>query len=55
MEGFMDPAGTEFDDIADGIEWAVSEKGVIPSGLEWRVDRMEDMLRRGLPLTIPNM
>jgi dipeptidyl aminopeptidase/acylaminoacyl peptidase len=27
MEGFMDPAGTEFDDIADGIDWAVMEKG----------------------------
>jgi len=23
MEGFMNPAGTEFDDIADAIEWAV--------------------------------
>jgi dipeptidyl aminopeptidase/acylaminoacyl peptidase len=30
MEGFMDPAGKEFDDIADGIEWAVSEKGADP-------------------------
>jgi dipeptidyl aminopeptidase/acylaminoacyl peptidase len=30
MEGFMDPAGTEFDDIADGIEWAVREKGADP-------------------------
>jgi dipeptidyl aminopeptidase/acylaminoacyl peptidase len=30
MEGFMDPAGTEFDDIADGIEWAVKEKGADP-------------------------
>ena len=30
MEGFMDPAGREFDDIADGIEWAVKEKGADP-------------------------
>lgn len=30
MEGFMDPAGKEFDDIADGIEWAVREKGADP-------------------------
>ena len=30
MEGFMDPAGKEFDDIADGIEWAVGEKGADP-------------------------
>jgi dipeptidyl aminopeptidase/acylaminoacyl peptidase len=30
MEGFMDPAGKEFDDIADGIEWAVAEKGADP-------------------------
>ncbi len=30
MEGFMDPAGKEFDDIADGIEWAVSVKGADP-------------------------
>lgn len=27
MEGFMDPAGKEFDDIADGIEYLISEKG----------------------------
>ncbi len=27
MEGFGDPAGKEFDDIADGIEWAVQERG----------------------------
>lgn len=30
MEGFMDPAGIEFDDIADGIEWAVRDKGADP-------------------------
>jgi dipeptidyl aminopeptidase/acylaminoacyl peptidase len=30
MEGFMDPAGKEFDDIADAIEWAVKEKGADP-------------------------
>jgi dipeptidyl aminopeptidase/acylaminoacyl peptidase len=30
MEGFMDPAGQEFDDIADGIEWAVKDKGADP-------------------------
>lgn len=30
MEGFMDPAGKEFDDIADGIEWAVLDKGADP-------------------------
>ncbi len=30
MEGFMDPAGKEFDDIADGIEWAVRVKGADP-------------------------
>ncbi|TFH28337.1 MAG: S9 family peptidase [Bacteroidia bacterium] len=30
MEGFMDPAGTEFDDIADGIEWAIRDKGADP-------------------------
>ena len=30
MEGFMDPAGKEFDDIADGIEWAVTAKGADP-------------------------
>lgn len=27
MEGFMDPAGKEFDDLADGIEYLVAEKG----------------------------
>jgi dipeptidyl aminopeptidase/acylaminoacyl peptidase len=27
MEGFMDPAGKEFDDIADGIEYLINEKG----------------------------
>jgi len=27
MEGFMDPAGTEFDDIADAIDWVVMDKG----------------------------
>jgi dipeptidyl aminopeptidase/acylaminoacyl peptidase len=27
MEGWMDPAGKEFDDIADGIEYLISEKG----------------------------
>jgi dipeptidyl aminopeptidase/acylaminoacyl peptidase len=27
MEGFMDPAGKEFDDIADAIEYLVAEKG----------------------------
>jgi len=27
MEGFMDPAGKEFDDIADGIEYLIREKG----------------------------
>jgi len=26
MEGFGDPAGKEFDDIADGIDWAVAER-----------------------------
>ena len=31
MEGFMDPAGKEFDDIADGIEWAVRDKGADPN------------------------
>jgi dipeptidyl aminopeptidase/acylaminoacyl peptidase len=30
MEGFMDPAGKEFDDIADGIEWAAREKEADP-------------------------
>jgi dipeptidyl aminopeptidase/acylaminoacyl peptidase len=30
MEGFMDPAGKEFDDLADAIEWAVREKGADP-------------------------
>ncbi|MCK4745438.1 MAG: S9 family peptidase, partial [Bacteroidales bacterium] len=30
MEGFMDPAGKEFDDIADGIEWAVKAKEADP-------------------------
>ncbi|MEN8202583.1 MAG: S9 family peptidase [Bacteroidota bacterium] len=30
MEGFMDPAGKEFDDIADAIEFAVREKGADP-------------------------
>jgi dipeptidyl aminopeptidase/acylaminoacyl peptidase len=30
MEGFMDPAGKEFDDIADGIEWTVAEKRADP-------------------------
>jgi dipeptidyl aminopeptidase/acylaminoacyl peptidase len=30
MEGFMDPAGKEFDDIADGIDWAVREKSADP-------------------------
>ncbi len=27
MEGFMDPAGKEFDDLADGIDYLVSNKG----------------------------
>jgi len=27
MEGFMDPAGREFDDLADGINYLVEEKG----------------------------
>ncbi|MEJ2594457.1 MAG: prolyl oligopeptidase family serine peptidase [bacterium] len=27
MEGFMDPAGKEFDDLADGIDYLVNEKG----------------------------
>ena len=27
MEGFEDPAGKEFDDLADGIEYLVAEKG----------------------------
>lgn len=27
MEGFMDPAGKEFDDLADGIDYLVKEKG----------------------------
>jgi dipeptidyl aminopeptidase/acylaminoacyl peptidase len=27
MEGFMDPAGKEFDDLADGIDYLVAEKG----------------------------
>ncbi len=27
MEGFMDPAGKEFDDLADGIEYLITEKG----------------------------
>lgn len=27
MEGFMDPAGKEFDDIADGIDYVIKEKG----------------------------
>lgn len=27
MEGFMDPAGKEFDDLADGIDYMVTEKG----------------------------
>jgi len=31
MEGFMDPAGKEFDDIADAIEWAVLEKSADPA------------------------
>lgn len=30
MEGFMDPAGKEFDDLADAIEWAAREKGADP-------------------------
>jgi len=30
MEGFMDPAGKEFDDIADGIEYVIKEKGADP-------------------------
>jgi dipeptidyl aminopeptidase/acylaminoacyl peptidase len=30
MEGFMDPAGKEFDDIADGIEYLISERGADP-------------------------
>lgn len=30
MEGFMDPAGKEFDDLADGIEYVVREKGADP-------------------------
>lgn len=27
MQGFMDPAGKEFDDLADGIEYLIREKG----------------------------
>jgi len=27
MEGFQDPAGKEFDDLADGIEYLIKEKG----------------------------
>ncbi len=27
MEGFEDPAGKEFDDLADGIEWAIRTQG----------------------------
>jgi len=27
MEGFQDPAGKEFDDLADGIEYLIQEKG----------------------------
>ncbi len=27
MEGFMDPAGKEFDDLADGIDYLIAEKG----------------------------
>ncbi len=27
MEGFMDPAGKEFDDLADGIDYLVAQKG----------------------------
>jgi len=27
MEGFADPAGKEFDDIADGIDWMIQNKG----------------------------
>jgi len=27
IEGFMDPAGKEFDDLADGIDYLVAEKG----------------------------
>ncbi len=27
MEGFMDPAGAEFDDLADGIEYLIANKG----------------------------
>lgn len=30
MEGFMDPAGKEFDDIADGIDHVVKDKGADP-------------------------
>lgn len=30
MEGFMDPAGKEFDDIADGIDYVVKDKGADP-------------------------
>jgi dipeptidyl aminopeptidase/acylaminoacyl peptidase len=30
MEGLMDPAGKEFDDIADGIEYLIQEKGADP-------------------------
>lgn len=30
MEGFGDPAGKEFDDIADGIDYLVKEKGADP-------------------------
>ncbi len=30
MEGFMDPAGKEFDDIADGIDYVIKDKGADP-------------------------
>lgn len=30
MEGFADPAGKEFDDIADGIDWMIQSKGADP-------------------------
>jgi dipeptidyl aminopeptidase/acylaminoacyl peptidase len=54
MEGFMDPAGKEFDDIADGIDWAVREKGADPKRVGMAGGSYGGMPRRGLPLTIPN-
>jgi dipeptidyl aminopeptidase/acylaminoacyl peptidase len=54
MEGIGDPAGKEFDDIADGIDYLAAE-GLADKERIGLVDPMVDTLRVGLQRTIQNM